>query len=55
MTIDHAARKIAADLPDRCRSACFACGVRNDDGLALRFTEESEDTVVGASTRDENS
>ncbi|MGB2986381.1 MAG: PaaI family thioesterase [Phycisphaerae bacterium] len=48
MTIDLATSEAATDLPDRCHPACFACGVRNGDGLGLRFTEESDGTVVGS-------
>ena len=48
MTIDLAASETATDLPDQCHPACFACGVRNGDGLGLRFTEESDGAVVGS-------
>ena len=48
MTTDLATSKSATDLPGRCHPACFACGVRNGDGLGLRFTEEPDGTVVGS-------
>ncbi len=48
MTIDRVTGETATDLPDRCHPACFACSVRNGDGLGLRFTEESDGAVVGS-------
>jgi len=48
VTINLAAGETATDLPDRCHPACFACGVQSGDGLGLRFTEESDGTVVGS-------
>ena len=48
MTTDLATSEPATDLPDRCHPACIACGVRNGDGLGLRFTEEPDGTVVGS-------
>jgi acyl-coenzyme A thioesterase PaaI-like protein len=48
VSTDLAANKPATDLPDRCHPACFACGVRNNEGLGLRFTEEPDGTVVGS-------
>ena len=48
MTTDLATSETATDLPDRCHPACFACGVQSGDGLGLRFTEESDGTVVGS-------
>lgn len=48
MTTDLATSKTATDLPQRCHPACFACGVRNGDGLGLQFTEESGGAVVGS-------
>ena len=48
MTTDLATSKPAIGLPGRCHPACFACGVRNGDGLGLRFTEEPDGTVVGS-------
>lgn len=48
MTTEPATSEPATDLPDRCHPACFACGVQSGDGLGLRFTEESDGTVVGS-------
>lgn len=48
MTTDVATSDSDTALPDRCHPACFACGVRNGDGLGLRFTEEPDGSVVGA-------
>ncbi len=44
---DLAADTPPTDLRERCHPGCFACGARNDDGLGLRFVEESDGTVVG--------
>ena len=48
MTTDLATSKPATDLSDRCHPVCFACSVRNGDGLGLQFTEEPDGTVVGS-------
>jgi len=52
VTTDLAASKPATDLPSRCHPSCFACGVRTGDGLGLRFTEESDGSVIGSFTCD---
>ena len=48
MTTDLATGETATDLPQRCHPACFACSLRNGDGLGLRFTEEPDGTIVGS-------
>lgn len=48
MTTSRATSRSETGLPDRCHRACFACGVRNGDGLGLRFTEQPDGSVVGS-------
>ena len=48
MTTDLANSEMTVDLAQRCHPACFACGVRNGDGLGLQFTEEADGSVVGS-------
>ena len=48
MTIDTATSETTAGLARRCHPACIACGVHSGEGLALRFVEQSDGTVVGS-------
>lgn len=50
MITDVASRETetGTDLPGRCHPACFACGVRNGDGLGLQFEAEPDGSVVGS-------
>lgn len=52
MSTEETLTRRPAPLGQCCHPACLVCGVRNRDGLGLRFEQEPDGSVTGRFARD---